>query len=187
MGFIDYETGFINKERMRYSLIILILLLSGCSAQKRIARGHKLIEKYPVILDSYITVKDSVSYKDTTIYRDTTIYDTLPGEYIIKSVQIPCPDIKIDPIESIIRGVKVRSWIDNGRLYQEVDIPDMVYRWRLDSAIVEKNRYEKRLVSEIMRPPPDIVIPKLFHFYRSGFFILAVLFIITIFMLILRK
>ena len=77
-------------EMKRLILLAVVILLCGCSPQRRLAR---LIERFP------LDTTTSIEYRDTTIYRDITITRYLPGESITNTITL---DVPIDLPDTII-------------------------------------------------------------------------------------
>jgi hypothetical protein len=173
---------------MKWKLFILLILISGCSVEKKIFRARKIIDEYPQTLDKYMTVRDSTVYKDTTMYRDTTLYDTIPGEHRIDSFFMESPSTKIKPSHIQMEHVSVDIWVENGKIYAEVDMPLVVRKWRLDSAIVERNQYFELYQTEIFRPPAEkLPIPWFYKAALWGFVGMIFLLIVLIVILKLLK
>ena len=156
--------------------ILLLLLFSGCSQQKRLVR---LLEKNPQptiveYIPGEIVVKDSI------------IHDTIPGEIVIDSIpftiEVPgeVPDTSIT-VES--DGIMATASVINGSLMVHLDIPDRF----LETHLTLSNSTD----SIIIRPPPLIkevkVKPKSFSFWVAAAIVEFLLLIAFIFLLIKLK
>jgi hypothetical protein len=170
---------------MKWKLLILLIVLTGCSAEKQIFRARKIIDKYPHTLDKYMTVRDSMVYKDTTIYKDTTLYDTIEGEYRIDSILIPADITEIEPLHIQMEHMSVDVWVDEGKIYVEVDMPPVVRKWRLDSAYAQRDRYFERYQTEIFRPPPEKIPVK--WYYKAALWGFAGMIFLLIVLIVILK
>lgn len=110
-----------------------------------------------------MTIRDSMVYRDTTIFKDTTLYDTIPGEHRIDSVSIAAAPSKIKPLHIQMEHLSVDIWIENGKIYAEINMPPIVRKWRLDSALIQRDRYFEMYQTEIFRPPPEQIPAPWYH------------------------
>jgi len=160
-----------RPKRMKNKIIffLLIVTLAGCSPTKRLAR---LLEKYP------LPVGVDTVYSDTTIYKDTTVYVTLPGEVVRDCIYIDVPVILPDTaiyLETSLAYSYV--YLRENRVISLLYQRDSVLAVMLDSAI--RTHSDTIKITEVTTVPKYIQ-PKSFKFYRSGFFILSVLIVLTI-------
>jgi len=145
----------------RLNWILIFLLLAGCSVEKQISRGHRLIEKHPSILEKYATTDTLIKDTTITVYRDTTIYDTIPGEIQFDTVPVPCPERVISNVaRANTRFCKAIAWVAGGKVILKLDQAEVVRKWRLDSAIVERDNYKEAYYTELLKPPPEKETPK---------------------------
>jgi len=153
---------------------VVILILVGCSPQKRLAR---LLERHPLSTDTVVIVKD------TTIWRDTTVFRLIPGDTIYKDTVIAY-EIDIPYTELITRSTlaEATAWIFNNSLGLELIQYDSLFEFKLDSAIrVDKDSVYVEIVREI----PVEIKPNLF--WKHGFLVLAGLILIGLILLFLLK
>lgn len=172
----------------RLILLAIVILLCGCSPQRRLARLH---ERFPP--DTTRTVE--------IVYRDTIIKVPIPGDTAYIETKIPVPYLDIDSISKLL-GLnedqktiiddlnkqltssfdvapiynetdlaKSKAWIEDGILKSELYQKDSILNIKLDSAIME-NKTTDRI------PYPVIVKAK--PFYKNGFFILAGILLISL-------
>ena len=143
-------------------LAFLCVLSIGCS--RRWCDTH-----FPPSVDSVY----KVITKDSIIYRDTTIFIHLPGEVVIDSVVIPCPDPgpayipkKVCAETSLASACAWFSWpVIKIELVQK----DTTIQKRLDNALKEsyfwKSEYERINVT----PQPQRYVPGFFKFCTFAF------------------
>lgn len=152
--------------------IIIALLASGCSVQKRLAR---LLEKHP-----QPTV---IEYLPGEV-RDSTIYDTIPGEIVIDSIPVPFAvpaDVPDTSISAETTHARATASLIDGKLYLELIQEEITS----EATITDIPSTPDTIV---IRPPPVIVEvpvkPKIFPFILSAaiieFLLLIILFLILI-------
>lgn len=123
------------RRNRAIGLLVLLLLISGCSASKRAqnrinwVRVHAPLEiaKYcasTAIVDTIvrkgdtITIRDSVSIDCDTVVRTDTIKKNNTVEIVrTHKITVPCP-----PVQYTVDTFLVRSVDTNGRYYQEKTI-----------------------------------------------------------------
>lgn len=161
---------------MKYTILILIILLSGCVTSK------KCFEKFPPLPPDTIHTT-SIEWRDTIIFR------YLPGEIIIDSVIIEeLIEVPIDiPYTSLYAETllaEATASIENNKLKLELIQRDSLFAFLLDSAIKINSStikinipYEKEVK----------VKSKYQDFVGVGFWIVLGLFLFTLLFLILRK
>jgi hypothetical protein len=169
----------------KFIWILIFTVLAGCSVEKRIAKTHRLIEKYPETLDKYKTVDTLETIRDTTIYRDTTVEIFIPGDTIEKITSIPCPENVIsDTLRASDQFYEAMSWVAEGKLHLRVNQPDVVLRATLDSVIRERNTVSELYYQELLKIPPKKITPKWVWFVLG---IAVVEFVLLALTLLLRR
>ena len=167
------------------NILLITLLVAGCSPQKRLGR---LLLKYPIPPEITYT-PGPIEYRDTTIYRD------VPGETIIKVLDlddllasIDCPEMpEIEPIHAETELASVDVWVDEGKLKMRLIQNDKLFQFYLDSAIRESRDtvWMDRVIPVEVKVK---VVPKSHLFYKYGFFItLGILLIVIALMLVFLK
>lgn len=161
---------------MKYSILILIVLLSGCVTQ------NKCLFKFPP------PPPDTV-HTHSVEWRDTTVFKYLPGEIVHDSViveKLVEKRIKV-PYTSVYAETEfseATASIENQKLKLELIQRDSLLAIYLDSTI-------KISTDTIIIEQPYIKEVKVKSKYQDivgiGFWIVLGLFLITIVFLILRK
>ncbi len=170
---------------MRISLIILMILLAGCSVQRKIDRTHRFIAKHPEILEKYITFKDSLVIKDTTIYRDTTLKIFIPGDTIYKTMSISCPDrVFTDSLIITSRFSKAISYVADGRLHMKIEQPNVVLKQDYDSLVAYNYRLEQLYTQEILRI--ETKQPILWYYKAALWGFIGMIFLLIVLIVILK-
>ncbi len=142
--------------------LLLVLLLCGCSPQRRLAR---LLERFPP------DTTTQIEYRDTTIWRDTLVTRYLPGEVVRDSFIIVTPKYIVIPDTSITLNTSLATstaWLEDNVLGLSLQQYDHLFKFLLDSAIRE-NQDSIIIINNIPYP----VVEKAKPFYKNGFFILA--------------
>jgi hypothetical protein len=118
---------------MRNAIIILSLLLSGCSATWHI---QKAVQKKPNILKTDTIVKNITTKRDTTILLDTNITVLLPRD-TVRIERILSKYVTLDPIKEKNGIITVEACINNGKLniLSYLD-STMIYRYK-DSLLIK--------------------------------------------------
>jgi len=123
------------------SLLIIGLLLIGCSPCKRLQR------KCPPQIE-YIK-KDSIIIKDSIIYKDKEIPVYIPGETIYKdSIISELKDVNVPPMILENDYALARAWIDNSRLKLQLEQKEQVIKYKVDSAIQIAKHWEYKWTNE---------------------------------------
>ena len=161
----------------RVILISVVILLCGCSPQKRLAR---LLERFPIDTTTII------EYRDTVIYRDTLVTRYLPGEIVIDSVmvripvEVPIPDTSVTLHTSLATSI---AWLEDNVMGMRLIQYDTLFQFLLDSAIRE-NSDTITITNNIPYP----VIEKTGLFWKYGFITLAgLILILAVLWFLLRK
>lgn len=133
----------------------LFVLFAGCVTQKRCNY------RFPPSVDSIRieTIKDSI------VLKDTVIYIPIPGERVIDSVEIPCPEV-LGYIPKRVYAetslAKASAWWQFPNIILELLQKDTTIIQRLDNALRDayhwKTLYEKITVT----PQPVKYIPKIY-------------------------
>lgn len=165
------------------NILLITLLVAGCSPQKRLSR---LLEKYPIPPEITYT-QGPVEYRDTIIYREVlgeTVIETWDMDDLLATIEFP-EAAPIKPIHAETDLASVDAWVDEGKLKIRLIQNDSLFQFYLDNAIRE-SRDTIRIDRVI--PVEVLVIPKSYDFYKYGFFItLGILLLVIILMLIFLK
>ena len=151
--------------RNKLLLILTLVILTGCSPQRRLAR---LLERFPP------DITTTIEYRDTTIYKDTTLYKYLPGDTVWDEIVIETPVQLPDTAISLTTSLaQATASLENNRLGLRLTQLDSIFQWKLDSALVT-NIDTVLITNDVSYPEIEKVKP----FYKNGFFILAGLILI---------
>ena len=161
---------------MRTSIYILfiVLLVAGCSPAKRIARlqyqGHLKLESDTI----YVAGEP----KDTTI----TVY--MAGDTVVKEVLlfVEGEKIEMEPAEVETELVYAEAHAEDNKIILTVIQKEALFEHNLEDAI----RRDTVRITEVQTEYVE-TIPKMFPFYKSGFFISLGRLVIFITLLILKK
>ena len=154
--------------------LFLSVLAGSCS--RKWCNSH-----YPVSVDSIYkyVVKDSI------IIRDTTIYIQLPGQTVIDSVKIPCPDPGSAYIPKRVTAetslARAEAWWQYPNIKLLLVQKDSTIETRLKGAIIEMNHYKSLYEKMTIRPEPVKFIPKFYKYCTMAFWIIVVGFFIWVF------
>lgn len=163
----------------RLVLISVVILLCGCSPQRRLAR---LLERFPPP-----TASDTI-HVDSTIYRDSLVYIYILGDTVEKRVEIDVPvDLPDTVLEAETNWARAEAGLVSNELYLELIQKDTVVVEILDSVIVYHYDTITNTNTTYFRIPTE---PHSFKFYRSGFFIflgLILVGMILLFLFLFRK
>jgi len=159
----------------RLILLLVVVLLWGCSPQRRLAN---LLERFP--LEETI----SIEYRDTLIYRDTTITRYLPGDTVYRDTLIPfevdIPDMELTTASTLAQA---SAGLRDNHLWLELIQYDSILKFKLDSAIQESS---DTTINIIRIPYP--VIEKVGQFWKHGFLILAgMILVLAVLWFLLKK
>ena len=134
---------------MRHLIIITALLIfAACNPCRLLQRCAKT---------EFIT-KDSIIERTTTLLKDTTIFVHIPGQTLIDSIPIPCPDLSqgqfyampgIFPNKITVNGhlASASSWLYKSQLYLELMEKDTLLPVKLQNAIRETNYWKEKYQS----------------------------------------
>jgi len=164
-------------------LLLFLVSLQGCYTAKSYLR------KFPPETSADTIVKHSV--RDSLVYRDTTITVSIPGETIIDSIPIPCPD---PPPEFIPDTLRVKTefaaakvWYSN-RQIKVVLTQAGTLQVKLDSALREsyewREKYEQILKKEVVTVKAKVGIV---YKIALGAWILVFVLILLAFLRFLRE
>lgn len=126
---------------MRYFLVFVLLVFSGCSAGWHIKRAEQI---EPGIFKPTIEYRDTIIKLDTLIsidFSDFLDIDTTPNivyetEYIDKVVKISA---SFDTIINVNRGLTAKFWMNKGRFGAKFEI-DSSYIFHLEDSIKGLNK-----------------------------------------------
>jgi len=146
-----------------FFLVCLLVILAGCSPQKRLAR---LLEKHPLPVDTIVV--------DSTVYHDSIVYINIPGE--IDSVMVYIPELVEVPdtsLKTTTAFAEATAGITSGDLWLKLVQTDTLIVYELDSVIVEKE-----VIKTITTTVPEYIKPN--PFWKHGFLVLVGLFLIVV-------
>ena len=161
---------------MKYSIFILIVLLSGCVTQ------NKCLFKFPP------PPPDTI-HTNSVEWRDTTILKYLPGEIVIdsiiveklieKRIKVPYTAVYAETLLA-----EATASIENNKLKLELIQRDSLFVFLLDSAI-QASHDTITIKQPYIKEVP--VKTRWQDFVSIGFWIVLGLFLFTLLFLILRK
>lgn len=123
-------------------LLPVLLFFAACNPCKRLARR----------CPPEIITKDSIIERETVEYRDTTLFVHIPGQHIIDSIPIPCPDPVpgtttpgIFPNKLTVYGhlATASGWVQQSKLYLELTEKDTLLPVKLENAIRDRDRWRE--------------------------------------------
>lgn len=154
----------------RLLLILVVVTLASCSPQRRLAR---LIERYPIPADTVVEIH--------TEYQSDTIEVQLPGDTVEVQVELEVPiDLPDTTIYAETDFALASAGLLLNALWLNLIHKDVIVPVEVDSVIVTV--YEDRIITK------TVTVDESKPFYKSGFFILAGLFIIALlFYFLLRR
>ena len=136
-------------------LAVLTLFLTSCSKRWCYTR-------YPVSVDSiykYVT-------KDSIVIKDTTIYIHLPGEVVIDSVEIPCPDPGPAYIPKRVTAetslARAEAWWQYPNIKLLLIQKDSTIEVRLAGALQKAYYWESEYNKITVKPEPVKFIPAIY-------------------------
>jgi len=139
----------------RFILLLVIILLCGCSPQRRLAN---LLERFPIPADTVIQIH--------TVYESDTIEVLIPGDSVFKEVEIEVPiDLPDTTIYSETAFAQAMAGLLSNNLWLLLVQKDTIIPIKVDSVFVTV--YEDREITK------TVVVDNTKPFYKSGFFILA--------------
>lgn len=118
MSLTNLLRSMVNLFHKTALLISLILIITSCSPQKKLAR---LLERNPELKEKQIVLaRGTVKTTFPGVVGDTVIkiYDSVPGD---------CPELKEDTAVVQEENLTARSWISGDSLYLEAEC-DTVYQ-----------------------------------------------------------
>jgi len=151
-----------SKNRIWLIIAFLSVLNIGCSRKWCNTR-------YPPSVDSIRleTIRDSI------VVKDTTIYINLPGETVVDSVLIPCPDPGPVYIPKRVYAetslARASAWWQYPVIKLELIQKDTTIIQRLDNAIKEKYYWKTLYEKLTIRPEPVKFIPGFYKFCTFAF------------------
>jgi hypothetical protein len=155
-------------------VVFMIVILAGCSPQKRLAR---LLDRYPLSQDTVI------EYRDTTIWRDTTITRLIPGDTVFRDTLIPFEvDLPDTELKTTSTFAEASAGIRSNVLWLELIQYDTVFVFKLDSALRQDI---DTVFVEVVKEVPTLV--KQSSFWKHGFLVLAGLILIGLCLWFLLK
>ncbi len=164
----------------KISIILLgLLVLCGCATQKSATR---YITRNPEILNDFIDTTRRVEYRDSIIYRDSLVPFPIPGDTVYDDTIINVTGLLSGAVRVDTKLASARAWIKGGKLHIELIQHKQILQILLDSAIVENVRTE--IIYDTQWLPSEPYIPKMFNFYKYGYFINQVLVLLMIVLLI---
>jgi len=106
--------------------------------------------------------------RDSIVMKDTTIYIKLPGETVIDSIVIPCPDPGPAYIPKKVCAetslAKACAWWSYPVIKLELIQKDTTLQIRLDNAIKEAYHWKSLYEKVHITPPPEKFIPGFYKF-----------------------
>jgi len=144
----------------RYLLILIVIAfaaLSSCVTQR--ACNNKFPHTHDTL--RIITVKDSI------IFKDTIIFINLPGENIIDSILIPCPEVPGYAPKKVYAETslaKASAWWSFPNIKLELIQKDTTIEKRLDNAIKEAYHWQTLYEKLVISPEPEKYIPGFYKF-----------------------
>ena len=144
---------------MKNSILILSLfscvLLSSCSKQW-------CYTKWPISVDSIY--KEII--RDSIVIKDTIVYIHLPGETVIDSVKIPCPDPGPAYVPKKVRSETSLAWAEAWFQFPNIKLllvqKDTLIEKRLENAIRESYHWKSLYEKMTVRPEPVKYIPGIY-------------------------
>ena len=151
---------------MKNSILILSLfscvLLSSCSKQW-------CYTKWPISVDSIY--KEII--RDSIVIKDTIVYIHLPGETVIDSVKIPCPDPGPAYVPKKVRSETSLAWAEAWFQFPNIKLllvqKDTTIIQRLDAAIKEAYYWKSEYQKITVKPEPVKFIPGFYKFCTFAF------------------
>jgi len=144
-------------------VILAILSLFATSCSKRWCNTHHPISVDTVRIE---TIRDSI------IFRDTVIYKTIPGETVIDSVIIPCPEVlgyQVKKVYAETSLAKASAWWDFPNIKLELIQKDTTIELRLDRALKESYHWKTLYEKLHIKPEPEKYIPGFYKFSTFAF------------------
>ena len=144
-------------------LLLSIVILAGCSVERRLARLH---ERYPIKPDTIVETH--------TVYETDTIQVQLPGDTVETEVKLEVPiDLPDTTIYAETDFAEASAGLFSNVLWLNLKHKDVAVPVEMDSVIVTV--YQDRVINK-----PYPVIEKVGTFWRAGFLVLAGLVLISL-------
>lgn len=129
---------------MRYIIILLAVLLSGCMTVKRVQKNCDLFMAVcEVPIKKEVEIIRDVQIE--TIYRDTIIYIKVPGKTVIKKVPVYINKGVVNSELSVLNVPFATGFaqVVNSRLEHELTQTDTILRVELENALKHSKILEK--------------------------------------------
>ena len=136
-------------------LALISLFAASCVTQRR------CYTKFPPARD---TIK-IVTIRDSIIYRDTTIYIELPGETVIDSIFIPCPEVPgyvPKKVYAETELARASAWWSFPVIKLELIQKDTTIARRLENALKDAYHWQSEYQKITVTPQPVKYIPKIY-------------------------
>lgn len=131
---------------MKNLILISIVLLYGCSAEKRLAKKQKYLAEICATCPVKETKIDSTWYKEYVTYRDSVINapkDSASIEYVVS----PCPDGSIPPIRERYkrdgRKTSLSGTVKDGVIKVDATVGMEQLKFQYKELIKENNRLKE--------------------------------------------
>ena len=131
--------------------LLLLILLGGCTTQKR------CFKKWPPQVTTVIERDTVITYKDTTVYIDVpadTVYSDVPV-YIIDTVEGEPVVVSYDSAKAETQYAEAVAWVERSRVQLELRQKDSLIGYRLDSIIAIKEHYVNLYTTEVHKQPVE--------------------------------
>lgn len=169
---------------MKNIYIIILLLFASCTPQKRLSR---LLQKYPLPVQTVTTVKDSVIVE----YRDRVVYDTIHGDTVytekVLYKEIPTGIRRSDTAILENDYAQAKAWVYNAKVHLYLLQKEQVIQRRLEAADKMTTYWREKYTTKETTTPPVKYIPKLVKFAAWGFVVLIILLAVIIYFQIKMK
>jgi len=143
------------------ALVVLFLTLSSCVTYKR------CLGKFPPTLDT----ERKTAVKDSIVFRDTTIFIKIPGERVIDSFPIPCPDVPgyiPKRVYAETSLAKASAWWEYPNIKLELIQKDSTIERRLDNALKDAFHWQSEYEKITVTPQAVKYIPGV---YKAAFWL----------------
>lgn len=185
---------------MKWKMIILaMVVVSGCTTQKKINLAHKYIEQHPVILEEYVDTIvrieiDSVIRVDTfnQVFNVFIPADTVFIETEVKHVKDSSNldewgspwHTETDTVSASLGFSEAISYVKDGTLHLELTQREDTLRIPYDSVVVQKNYWKDVYYQELLRIETKEPVP---WYHIATTWILAGEIVILILLLIISQ
>jgi len=155
--------------------ILAMIILAGCSPSQRLAR---LLERYPLP-----ETLDTLYLPGETIYKDTTVFKYLPGETDTVELYVDVPvDLPDTTLVSHTELATATVTLYNNVMSLWLTQHQALFQWKLDSVI---QMHSDTVFIEKEIPVKEYIKPN--SFWKHGFYILAGLIVIVLFLFFLLR